>query len=115
MLTAIIDWSLHNRLVVLFGFALLTACGLWAAQDLPIDAFPDTTPVQIQVNTSSPALAPEAVERQLTFRVEQAISGLPNLKEVRSISRFGLSQVVVTFNDGTDVYLARQQISERCV
>ena len=113
MLTAIIDWSLKNRLVVLFAFALLSTGGLWAVRELPIDAFPDTTPVQIQVNTAAPALAPEAVERQITFRIEQALGGLPHLKEVRSISRFGLSQVVVTFEDGIDIYFARQLVSER--
>ncbi|HJZ55836.1 MAG TPA: efflux RND transporter permease subunit, partial [Gemmataceae bacterium] len=113
MLTAIIDWSLHNRLLVLLGFALLTAAGLGAVRELPIDAFPDTTPVQVQINTAAPTLSPEAVERQITFRVEQSLGGLPNLEEVRSISRFGLSQVVVTFKDGTDIRLARQQVSER--
>src|SRR6266436_6451606 len=102
MLTAIIDWSLKNRLVVLFTFALLAAGGLMAVRELPIDAFPDTTPVQIQINTAAPALSPEAVERQITFRVEQSLGGLPNLKEVRSTSRFGLSQVVVIFQDGID-------------
>lgn len=113
MLTWIIDWSLRNRLVVLFAFALLAAGGLLAVRDLPIDAFPDTTPVQIQINTAAPSLAPEAIERQITFRVEQALGGLPHLKEVRSISRFGLSQVVVTFEDGTDIYFGRQLVSER--
>ncbi len=113
MLTAIIDWSLKNRLLVLFAFALVTAGGLWAVWSLPIDAFPDTTPVQIQINTATPALSPEAVERQVTFRVEQALAGLPNVKEVRSASKFGLSQVVVTFQDGTDIYFARQQVGER--
>src|SRR5262245_8058569 len=113
MLTTIIDWSLKNRLLVLFAFALVAAGGVWAVRNLPIDAFPDTTPVQIQVNTAAPALPPEAIERQITFRVEQALAGLPNVEEVRSMSRLGLSQVVVTFRDGTDIYLARQQVSER--
>src|SRR5438045_3828102 len=113
MLTAIIDWSLNNRLLVLFGFALLTAAGLWAVRELPIDAFPDTTPVQVQVNTAAPTLSPEAVEAQVTYRVEQALAGLPDVKEVRSVSRFGLSQVVITFKDGTDIHRARQMVSER--
>src|SRR5438874_13083987 len=113
MLTAIIDWSLKNRLLVLFAFALLAVGGVWAVRNLPIDAFPDTTPVQIQVNTAAPALPPEAIERQITFRVAQALGGLPNVEEVRSTSRLGLSQVVVTFKDGTDIYTARQQVSER--
>src|SRR5579872_6536450 len=80
---------------------------------LDIDAFPDTTPVQVQINTVAPALGPEEVERQITFPVEQAISGLPHLDQVRSISKFGLSQVVVVFADGTDIYFARQMINER--
>ncbi|HEY3789704.1 MAG TPA: efflux RND transporter permease subunit, partial [Urbifossiella sp.] len=113
MLTAIVDWSLRNRIVVLFAFALLFAGGLWAVRDLPMDAFPDTTPVQIQINTAAPSLSPEAVERQITFRIEQALGGLKNLKEMRSLSRFGLSQVVVTFEDDTDIYFARQVVSER--
>src|SRR6185437_4999968 len=113
MLSALIDWSLKNRLVVLFAFALIFACGLWAVRELPIDAFPDTTPVQIQINTAAPSLSPEAVERQITFRIEQSLGGLAHLKETRSISRFGLSQVVVTFEDGTDIYFARQVVTER--
>jgi cobalt-zinc-cadmium resistance protein CzcA len=113
MLTAVIDWSLNNRLLVLVGFALLAAAGAWAVLSLPIDAFPDTTPVQVQINTAAPALAPEAVERQITFRIEQALGGMPNVEEVRSVSKFGLSQVVVTFADGTDLHAARQQVNER--
>jgi cobalt-zinc-cadmium resistance protein CzcA len=113
MLTALIDWSLNNRLVVLLAAAFLAALGLWSLADLPIDAFPDTTPVQVQINTVAPALAPPEVERQITFPIEQALGGLPRLEQVRSLSRFGLSQVVVTFQDGTDIYFARQQLAER--
>jgi cobalt-zinc-cadmium resistance protein CzcA len=80
---------------------------------LPLDAFPDTTPVQVQVNTNAPELSPEEVERLITFPVEYAMGGLKGLDEVRSISKFGLSQVVLMFTDETDVYFARQQISER--
>src|SRR6187551_2045476 len=80
---------------------------------LDIDAFPDTTPVQIQINTVAPALSPLEIERQATAPVERAISGLPDLVEVRSLSRFGLSQVTATFADGTDVWRARQVVSER--
>jgi cobalt-zinc-cadmium resistance protein CzcA len=113
MLNAIIGWSLNNRFLVLVGAALLAGGGLFALPQLPIDAFPDTTPLQVQINTTAPALGPEEVERQLTFPIEQAISGLPRLEQVRSLSRFGLSQVTVTFADGTDVYFARQLINER--
>ena len=80
---------------------------------LDIDAFPDTTPVQVQINTVAPALGPEEVEQQITFPIEQALGGLPGLETVRSISKFGLSQVVVIFEDGTDIYFARQLVNER--
>ncbi len=113
MLNALINWSLHNRFLVLVGAALLAALGCVVLPQLPIDAFPDTTPVQVQVNIVAPALGPLEVERQITFPVEQAISGLPHLEVVRSLSRFGLSQVTVNFDDGTDIYFARQLINER--
>lgn len=113
MLNAIIDWSLHNRFLVLLGTLGFMFIGAFALSQINIDAFPDITPVQVQVNTVAPALSPEEVERQITFPVEQAISGLKGLTQVRSISKFGLSQVVVTFEDGTDIYFARQQILER--
>jgi cobalt-zinc-cadmium resistance protein CzcA len=113
MLNAVIDWSLHNRFVVLACAAGFAVLGAFSLPNLPIDAFPDTTPVQVQINTMATGLATEEVERQLTFPVEQAISGLPHLAQVRSLSKFGLSQVVVTFEDGTDVYFARQLLTER--
>ena len=84
-----------------------------ALRRLSIDAFPDTTPVQVQINTSVPSLNPAEPEQQVTLPVELAISGLPGLQNVRSISKFGFSQVVVTFADGTSIYLARQLIMER--
>src|SRR5207244_331381 len=74
---------------------------------------PDTTPVQVQINTTVPSLNPEEVEQQITFPIEQKISGMPRLQQLRSVSKFGLSQVVVTFDDGTDIYFARQLINER--
>jgi cobalt-zinc-cadmium resistance protein CzcA len=113
VLDAVITWSLRHRLVVLVATAALVVAGTIAFLRLPIDAFPDTTPVQVQVNTLAPALSPLEVERQLTAPIEQAISGLPGLDEVRSISKFGLSQVTVVFADGTDIYLARQVVAER--
>lgn len=113
MLNSIVDWSLKNRFVVLIATAAVCVAGLLAFRRLPIDAFPDTTPVQVQVNTVAPALSPLEIERQATAPIEQAISGLPHLQEVRSISKFGLSQVTCTFEDGTDIYLARQVVSER--
>jgi cobalt-zinc-cadmium resistance protein CzcA len=113
MLNAIISWSLNNRMLVIAAWAGLAVAGAFALRSLPIDAFPDTTPVQVQINTVAPALSVGEVERQITFPVEQAISGLPHLHEVRSVSKSGLSQVVVTFADGTDILQARNLINER--
>jgi cobalt-zinc-cadmium resistance protein CzcA len=113
MLDAVITWSLRHRLVVVLGWLAIAAAGAYAFHKLPVDAFPDTTPVQVQVNTVAPALSPLEIERQLTAPVEQAISGLPGLDEVRSLSRFGLSQVTATFEDGTDIWRARQVVGER--
>ena len=91
----------------------MIVAGAWSLQYIDIDAFPDTTPVMVQINTTAPSLSPEEVERQITFPIEQSISGLPGLEKLRSISKFGLSQVVVIFEDGTDIYFARQLINER--
>lgn len=113
MLTKLIELCLRNRPIVLLATALLIVAGLTSFQRLPFDAFPDTTPVQIQVNTTAPGLAPVEVERQVTFPVEQAISGLPGLQEVRSVTKFGFSQVTAIFDDSIDIYLARQVVSER--
>jgi cobalt-zinc-cadmium resistance protein CzcA len=113
MLESIITWSLGNRRLVLLGAVVVAALGTLALRGLNVDAFPDTTPIQIQVNTQAPGMVPEEVERQVTFPVELAMNGMPGVAEVRSISMFGLSQVVVTFADGTDVYFARQLIYER--
>ncbi|WP_342376391.1 CusA/CzcA family heavy metal efflux RND transporter [Myxococcus stipitatus] len=113
MLTRLIDWSLSHRWAVLLGTAALVVSGLLAFRVLPIDAIPDTTPVQVQVNTVAPALTPTEVERQLTIPIEQALSGLPRVSELRSISKFGLSQVTLQFSDGVDLWFARQQVSER--
>lgn len=113
MLSRIIAWALAHRFVVLLFWTGIAVAGVLAFRRLPIDAFPDTTPVQVQINTVAPALSPLEIERQATAPVEQAISGLPGLVEVRSLSRFGLSQVTATFEDGTNIWLARQVISER--
>ncbi len=113
MLNWIIDASLKHRALVILVTVLFAVMGGFSLQQLDIDAFPDTTPVMIQINTVAPSLASEEIERQITFPVEQAISGLPKLGQLRSISKFGLSQVVVIFDDGVDVYFARQLINER--
>ncbi len=113
MLTWIIKASLRNRGTVLALSGLLVGLGLWSMSRLSIDAFPDVTDVMVQVNTVAPALAPVEVEQQLSVRVEQALGGLTNLKLVRSISKFGLSQVTVIFEDGTDLHFARTQVMQR--
>src|SRR6187455_1357191 len=100
MLNALISASLKNRFVVLLGAALVVVLGVRAALRLPLDAFPDTTPVQVQINTVAPELTPEEVERLITFPVEYELGGLKGLEELRSVSKFGFSQVVAIFADG---------------
>jgi cobalt-zinc-cadmium resistance protein CzcA len=109
----IVDASLNNRLLVVFAWLLVVALGLTALQNLPIDAVPDVTNVQVQVLTNSPGLAPEEVEKFITFPVETSMSGLPRIEEIRSVSKFGLSVVTVVFEEGTDIYWARQLVGER--
>lgn len=113
MLNWIITFSLKNRLLVCVLAAALVVIGGRTLSILPIDAFPDTTPVQVQINTTAAALNPQETEAQITIPVELAVSGLPGLQNVRSISKFGLSQVVATFDDTIDIYRARQLIMER--
>ncbi|MBX9856040.1 MAG: CusA/CzcA family heavy metal efflux RND transporter, partial [Gemmatimonadaceae bacterium] len=109
----LIGFVLKQRLLVLAATALLIGVGVWSAMRLPIDAVPDVTNVQVQVNTNAAALSPLEVERQITLPLELAMFGLPELEEMRSISKFGLSQVTVVFREGTDLYFARQQVQER--
>lgn len=113
MIDRIINWSLDNRLVVLLLTATLVAAGVYSAVTLPLDAVPDLTNVQVQVLTNSPALGPIEVEQFITFPVETAMSGVPRVEEIRSVSRFGLSAVTVVFEEGTDVYWARNLVNER--
>jgi cobalt-zinc-cadmium resistance protein CzcA len=113
MLNWLIKSSLNNRLLVCVLAVALVIIGGRSLSLLPIDAFPDTTPVQVQINASVPALSPQEAEQQVTIPVELAVSGLPGLQNVRSISKFGLSQVVATFDDDTSIYRARQLITER--
>ena len=113
MFQRLIDLSLDNRILTVCLWLVLVAAGLQAALHLPIDAVPDVTNLQVQVLTDSPGLAPEEVEQFVTFPVETAMSGLPRLEQVRSLSKFGLSVVTVVFEEGTDVYWARQLVAER--
>jgi len=113
MIDALIRFSIARRWVVLFLVAALAAFGAWNYQRLPIDAVPDITNVQVQINTEAPGYSPLEVEQRITYLVETAIAGLPNLEYTRSLSRYGLSQVTVVFEDGTDIYFARNLVNER--
>ncbi len=113
MIERILRFSLKQKLLVLFGVILLIAGGIAALRVLPIDAVPDVTNIQVQIITSSPTLAPLEVERYITFPIEVAMSGLPGVEEIRSISKFGLSVVTVVFHDNVDIYFARQLVFER--
>ena len=113
MLEKLIEFALRNRLLVVLIFVFLFGIGIWTLRRISVDAFPDTTPIQVQVNTVAPALNPEEIEQQITLPVELSIGGLPGLTGARSISKFGLSQVVATFDDSTRIIDARQYVSER--
>ncbi len=113
MTDKIFEFALRQRTMVLIGALALIAIGVWSALRLPIDAVPDITNVQVVINTTVPALSPEEVERRVSFPIETEMTGLPGLEEVRSLSKFGLSQVTMVFNEGTDIYRARQLVSER--
>jgi len=109
----VIQWSLSNRFIVMLLAVVLLGVGFLAAAGLPLDAVPDLTNVQVQVLTTAPALGPVEVEQFITFPVENAMSGLPRVDEIRSISRYGLSAVTAAFQEGTDVYWARTLVAER--
>src|SRR5919197_2941829 len=113
MLTKVIDFSLRHRLAVIVLTLAFAAVGVLSLRRLDVDAFPDVTPVQIQISTVVPQLNPEEAELRVTYPVEQALAGMPHLENIRSITKFGLSQVVVTFEEGTDMLVARQLVSER--
>lgn len=113
LLSIIVAWSLRNRLLVLVATMLFTFVGLRSAMQLPIDAVPDVTNIQVQVITSAPALSPIEVEQYVSVPVERAMAGIPNTTEIRSTSKYGLSVVTVVFRDGTDIYFARQLVNER--
>ena len=112
-MTRILKWALMNRLTVIAFFAAGSALGLYAVTVTPVDAVPDITPVQVMVNAMTGALDPEQIEKTVTFPIETEMSGIARVKDVRSLSKYGLSQVVVVFEDGTDIYWARQQVAER--
>ncbi|MCC5072273.1 efflux RND transporter permease subunit [Xanthomonas campestris] len=113
MLTKIIGFAIAQRWLMLALTGVLIAIGAWSFSRLPIDATPDITNVQVQVNTAAPGYSPLESEQRVTFPLETVLAGLPGLESTRSLSRYGLSQVTAVFADGTDLYFARQQVAER--
>ncbi len=113
MINKILAFSIQNRWLVVIAAIAVGALGAWNFTRLPIDAVPDITNVQVQVNTVAPGYSPLEVEQRITFPLETAMGGLPKLEYTRSLSRYGLSQVTVVFKDGTDIYFARQLVNER--
>ncbi|MEI6239819.1 MAG: CusA/CzcA family heavy metal efflux RND transporter [Planctomycetia bacterium] len=113
MLTGVIEWSLANRALVIALFVLMALGGLYAATRIPVDAVPDLVNIQVQIVTEAGTLPPLEVERLITYPVELAVSGLPDVEEIRSISRLGISLVTIVFREGTDILRARQLVAER--
>jgi len=113
MIDAVVAFAIRQRWLVMFAVLGMAALGGWNFTRLPIDAVPDITNVQVQINTSAPGYSPLEVEQRITFPIETAMGGLPRLQHTRSLSRYGLSQVTVVFEDGTDIYFARQLVNER--
>ena len=113
MFERIIRFSIEQRWLVMLAVVAMTAIGILSYQKLPIDAVPDITNVQVQINTSASGYSPLEVEQRVTFPIETMMAGLPNLEQTRSLSRYGLSQITVVFKDGTDIYFARQLVNQR--
>src|SRR5712671_7264010 len=113
MIDGMLSFAIRQRWLVMIGVLAMTAFGAWNFTRLPIDAVPDITNVQVQINSRASGYSPLEVEQRITFPIETAMGGLPNLESTRSLSRYGLSQVTVIFKDGTDIYFARQLVNER--
>src|SRR5207302_2417683 len=113
MIERIIDFSVRRRWLILLVTLVAAASGFWSLTKLPIDAVPDVTNVQVQVNAIAPALTPVEIEKQVTVALETALAGTPGLESTRSFSRNGFAQITAVFADHTDIYFARQQVAER--
>ncbi|MDZ3831613.1 MAG: CusA/CzcA family heavy metal efflux RND transporter [Sphingopyxis sp.] len=113
MIASIVDFAVARRWLVLLVTSIAAIIGAWALARLPIDAVPDITNNQVQINARAPALSPEQVERQVAFPIETALAGVPGLESTRSLSRNGFAQITAIFTDATDIYFARQQVAER--
>lgn len=113
IINSVLKTALAKPVLVMLLTLLLAAGGLWQASQLPVDAVPDITNVQVQINTAAEGFSPQETEQRITYPIETAMAGLPKLEYTRSLSRYGLSQVTVVFVEGTDIYWARQQVSER--
>ena len=113
MFDRLIQAAIHQRGAVMAAVLAMAALGVFSLLRLPIDAVPDITNVQVQINTPAPGYSPLEAEQRVSFAVETAMAGLPRLTQTRSLSRYGLSQVTVVFQDGTDLYFARQLVNER--
>ena len=113
MIESLLRFSIAKRWLIITLTLALMAVGSWSYQKLPIDAVPDITNVQVQINTRADGYSPLETEQRITYSVETALTGLPNLSYTRSLSRYGLSQVTVVFEEGTDLYFARSLINER--
>ena len=113
MLARIVTVAVEKRWLVLLLTMAAALAGVFAIQRLPIDAVPDITNVQVQVNAVAPALSPADVERQVTYPMETALAGIPGLESTRSLTRHGFVQITAVFTDGTDIWFARQQVGER--
>ena len=113
MFERIIRLAIEHRWLVILAVLGMAVLGIYNYQRLPIDAVPDITNVQVQINTAAPGYSPLEVEQRVTYPVETVMAGLPHLEQTRSLSRYGLSQVTVIFKDGTDIYFARQLVNQR--
>ena len=113
MLEYLIQFAIQRRALIMVAVLAISGLGIWNFTKLPIDAVPDITNIQVMINTEAPGYTPQEIEQRVTFPIETAMAGLPNLQYTRSVSRYGLSQVTIIFSDDTDIYFARQLVNER--